>query len=87
MPLAKHPPSPRPSMDPQPSKKSKFSIPKLVSLHEKKKSKSIIAATARFFLGIAQSLKSHTVDLAEFDESAKKVVAMTVQIKKATSRL
>jgi hypothetical protein len=37
-PPARDPPSPQPSMDPRPSKKSKFSIPKLMSPYEKKKS-------------------------------------------------
>jgi hypothetical protein len=36
MPPARDPPSSHPLMDPRPSKKSKFSIPKLVSPYEKK---------------------------------------------------
>jgi hypothetical protein len=34
--------------------------------------------------GIARSLTSHTIDLAEHEKSAKKVEAITVKIKKPT---
>jgi hypothetical protein len=66
------PPSPQPSRDSRQSKKSKFPIPKLVSMFEKKKSKATTAGTARFLKGIARDLTSHTVDLAEHEESVEK---------------
>jgi hypothetical protein len=71
-------------MDPRPSKKSKFSIPKLVSPYEKKKTKANTAAIAQFLSGVAHNLKSHTIHLAKHDESAKKAEAMVVKIKKPT---
>jgi hypothetical protein len=80
-PPARDPPSPQPSRDSRPSKKSKFPIPKLVSTFEKKKSKATTAGTARFLKGIARDLTSHTVRLAEHEESAKKAEAMAAKIK------
>jgi len=76
------PPSPQPS--PRPSKKSKVSIPKLVSPFEKKKKSKSTAGTARFLKGIGRSLTSDTVDLADLEESAKKAEAMAAKIKKPT---
>uniref|UniRef100_A0A804UJ78 DUF8039 domain-containing protein n=1 Tax=Zea mays TaxID=4577 RepID=A0A804UJ78_MAIZE len=76
------PPSPQPS--PRPSKKSKVSIPKLVSPFEKKKKSKSTAGTVRFLKGIGRSLTSDTVDLADLEESAKKVEAMAAKIKKPT---
>jgi hypothetical protein len=64
-PQTRDPPSPYPSRDPpspQP-KKPKFSIPKMVSLFEKKKSTTTTAGTTRFLSGIVWSLMSHTVDV------------------------
>jgi hypothetical protein len=78
------PPSPQPSRDPRPSKKSKVSIPKLVSPFEKKKKSKSTAGTTRFLKGIGQSLTSDTVDLADLEESTKKVEAMAAKIKKPT---
>jgi hypothetical protein len=83
-PPPRDPPSPQPSKDPRPSKKSKFSVPTLVSLYEKKKSKVTTAGTTRFLSGIAQSFMSDTIDLAEHEKSAKKTEAMIVKIKKPT---
>jgi hypothetical protein len=80
-PPARDPPCPQPSRDPWPSKKSKFPIPKLVSTFEKKKNKATTAGTARFLKGIARDLTSHTVDLAEHEESAEKAEAMATKIK------
>jgi hypothetical protein len=57
----------------------------LVSPHEKKKSKATTVGTARFLSGITRSLKSHTIDLAEHEESTKKAEAMVVKIKKPTN--
>jgi hypothetical protein len=76
------PPSPQPS--PRPSKKSKVSIPKLVSPFEKKKKSKSTAGTARFLKGVGRSLTSDTVDLADLEESAKKAEAMAAKIKKPT---
>jgi hypothetical protein len=76
------PPSPQPS--PRPSKKSKVSIPKLVSPFEKKKKSKSTAGTTRFLKGIGRSLTSDTVDLADLEESAKKAEAMAAKIKKPT---
>jgi hypothetical protein len=76
------PPSPQPSRDPRPSKKSKVSIPKLVSPFEKKKKSKSTAGTARLLKGIGRSLTSDTVDLADLKESAKKAEAMAAKIKK-----
>jgi len=76
------PPSPQPS--PRPSKKSKVSIPKLVSPFEKKKKSKSTAGTVRFLKGIGRSLTSDTVDLADLEESAKKAEAMAAKIKKPT---
>jgi hypothetical protein len=75
------PPSPQPSRASRPSKKAKFPIPKLVSTFEKKKSKATTVGIARFLKGIARDLRSHIVDLADHEESAKKVEAMATKIK------
>ena len=76
------PPSPQPS--PRPSKKSKVSIPKVVSPYDKKKKSKSTAGTVRFLKGIGRSLTSDTVDLADLEESAKKAEAMAAKIKKPT---
>jgi hypothetical protein len=73
MPPVRNPPSPQPSRDPRSPKKSKFSIPKLVHPYEKKKSKATTAGTTRFLLGIARSLTTHTIYLAEHEKSGKKL--------------
>jgi hypothetical protein len=52
-----------------------------VSTFEKKKSKATIAGTTRFLKGIARDITSHTVDLAEHEESAEKAEAMATKIK------
>jgi hypothetical protein len=52
-----------------------------VSTFEKKKSKATTAGTTRFFKGIAWDLMSHTIDLAEHEESTKKAEAMAAKIK------
>jgi hypothetical protein len=83
-PVARDPPSPQTSRDPWPSKKSKFPIAKLVSTFEKNKSKTTTAGTTRFLKGIARDLMSHTIDLAEHEESAKKAEAMSAKIKMPT---
>jgi hypothetical protein len=44
-----------------------------VSTFEKKKSKATTAGTTRFFKGIAWDLMSHTIDLAEHEESTKRL--------------
>jgi hypothetical protein len=75
------PPSPQQSRDSRQSKKYKFLVPKLLSTFEKKKSKATTAGTARFLKGIARDLTSHTVDLAEHEESAEKAKAMAAKIK------
>ena len=76
------PPSPQPS--PRPSKKSKVSIPKLVSPFDKKKKSKSTAGTVRFLKGIGRSLTSDNVDLADLEESTKKAEAMAAKIKKPT---
>jgi hypothetical protein len=48
----RNPPSPQPSRDPRLSKKSKVSIPKLVSPFEKKKKSKSTAGTARLLKGL-----------------------------------
>jgi hypothetical protein len=65
-------------------KKSKFPITKLVSTFEKKKSKATTAGTTQFLKWIAQDLMSHTFDLIEHEESAKKVEAIAAKIKMPT---
>jgi hypothetical protein len=52
-----------------------------VSTFEKKKSKATAAGIARFLKGIARDLTSHTIDLAEHEESAKKDKVMVAKIK------
>jgi hypothetical protein len=52
-----------------------------VSTFKKKKSKATTAGIARFLKGIAQDLTSHTVDLAEHEESAEKAEVMAAKIK------
>jgi hypothetical protein len=52
-----------------------------VSTFEKKKSKATTAGTTRFLKGIAWDLTSHTVDLTEHEEFAKKAEAMATKIK------
>jgi hypothetical protein len=55
-----------------------------VSTFEKKKSKATIAGTARFLKWIARDFTSHTIDLIEHEESAKKFEAMAAKIKMPT---
>jgi hypothetical protein len=50
-------------------------------MFEKKKSKGTTIGTTLFMKGIAWDLTSHTVDLAEHEESAKKAEAMAIKIK------
>jgi hypothetical protein len=52
-----------------------------VSTFEKKKSKATTAGKARFLKGIGRDLTSHTVDLAEHEESVEKAKAMAAKIK------
>jgi hypothetical protein len=52
-----------------------------VSTFDKKKSKATTAGATQFMKGIAQDLTSHTIDLAEYEESAKKAEAMAAKIK------
>jgi hypothetical protein len=52
-----------------------------VSTFEKKKSEATTAGTARFLKEISRDLTSHTVDLAEHEESIEKAKEMDAKIK------